>query len=99
MLQGFFGELSILDIFLDAVACNGTEGALLECGNNGLGVHDCTHNEDAGVICNGKAEKGRGRGKEPLYTCLLFVYCLLLVCLLVCPVFPLPPPPSPSLCS
>ena len=31
--------------------CNGTEFGLLECLSNGIGVHDCGHSEDAGVLC------------------------------------------------
>lgn len=41
-------------IFLDDVACAGTESTLLNCPNNGIGSHDCAHSEDAGVRCYGK---------------------------------------------
>ena len=38
-------------ILLDNVACVGNESSLLECFNGGIGIHDCGHSEDAGVIC------------------------------------------------
>ena len=38
-------------IFLDDVSCIGNESRLIDCSHNGLGVHDCTHADDAGVRC------------------------------------------------
>ena len=46
----FFGQGSG-DILLDNVGCTGTEDRLIDCSNNGIGVHNCTHSEDAGVTC------------------------------------------------
>ena len=40
-------------ILLDQVACTGTETRLVNCRSNPLGVHDCSHSEDAGVTCQG----------------------------------------------
>ena len=38
-------------ILLDQVGCTGTETRLVNCSSNPLGVHDCSHFEDAGVTC------------------------------------------------
>ena len=41
-------------IFLDDVACVGTETRLEECRHRGIGTEDCSHVEDAGVRCGRK---------------------------------------------
>ena len=38
-------------IFLDNVGCRGDETILSDCSHRGVGVHDCDHGEDAGVMC------------------------------------------------
>ena len=38
-------------ILLDEVNCTGEEHGLLECAHDGIGVHDCSHYQDAGVRC------------------------------------------------
>ena len=36
------------------VNCNGREANLTQCAHNGLGMNNCYHSEDAGVICAGE---------------------------------------------
>ena len=45
-----FGK-GIGEILLDDVECTGSEDSLFQCQHPGIGVEDCSHNEDAGVIC------------------------------------------------
>ena len=40
-------------IWLDNLRCSGSENCLGNCTNNGWGVHNCVHFEDAGVRCSG----------------------------------------------
>ena len=53
------------DILLDNVGCTGTETNLFDCTNIGIGVHNCAHSEDAGVVCSG------GIPSDTLLTCTL----------------------------
>ena len=45
-------------IFLDNVGCRGNETNLDDCAHNVVGVHNCDHGEDAGVICQGSIIAG-----------------------------------------
>ncbi len=38
-------------IWLDDVNCGGSESALIQCSNNGWGIHNCSHSEDVWVTC------------------------------------------------
>ena len=51
--NAFFGQ-GTGRIFLDDVACNGTESRLIDCRHPSIGQQDCGHYEDAGVNCSGK---------------------------------------------
>ena len=42
-------------IFLDHAMCNGSESYLTNCTHRGIGIHDCSHFEDAGVACLGES--------------------------------------------
>nr|XP_054769564.1 deleted in malignant brain tumors 1 protein-like [Lytechinus pictus] len=46
-----FGE-GTGDIILDNVECTGEEWSIFNCPHNGLGVHNCSHADDAGVRCS-----------------------------------------------
>ena len=38
-------------IWLDDVRCVGNERSISHCSHSGLGVHNCGHYKDAGVVC------------------------------------------------
>ena len=39
-------------IWLDDVACSGSESRLIYCGHAGIGNEDCGHREDVGIVCS-----------------------------------------------
>uniref|UniRef100_A0A4W4GEE2 SRCR domain-containing protein n=1 Tax=Electrophorus electricus TaxID=8005 RepID=A0A4W4GEE2_ELEEL len=44
-------------VWMDDVDCSGLESTLKKCRSSGMGVSDCHHGRDAGVICSGKLYK------------------------------------------
>ena len=61
--HAYFGQ-GIGSILLDQVACTGNETRLVNCRSNPLGIHDCSHSEDAGVTCQGN------------HACLCYLTCV-----------------------
>ena len=50
--QAYFGD-GQGEIYIENVQCNGSESTLEDCPASEVGVHDCTHSEDAGIRCQG----------------------------------------------
>ena len=49
-------NLNLLTI-LDDLRCRGDEPSLLDCNHNGIGVHDCSEMDSAGVMCGPQPAK------------------------------------------
>lgn len=50
-VMAYFGE-GHGPIHVDNVKCTGAERSLADCIKQPVGIHNCRHSEDAGVICN-----------------------------------------------
>ncbi|XP_033970803.1 deleted in malignant brain tumors 1 protein-like isoform X2 [Trematomus bernacchii] len=44
-------------IWLGMVGCSGSESSVTECTHPGFGTHNCSHSEDAGVVCSVPQQK------------------------------------------
>ena len=49
--QRYYTRLGKASIHLDNVHCAGDEDSLFDCRHNGVGIHDCGGDDDAGVYC------------------------------------------------
>ncbi|XP_066264951.1 uncharacterized protein [Branchiostoma lanceolatum] len=63
-LAGHFGEGSG-NVWLDEVACRGDETNLGDCPADSWGRSDCSHKEDAGVVCEEKSAVRLADGHVP----------------------------------
>ena len=61
--QAYFGEGQGA-IYKEDVQCNGSESFLEDCPASAVGIHDCTHSEDAGVRCQGMCVFGLNCGVQ-----------------------------------
>ena len=50
VLRAAFGQ-GTGQILLGDLGCTGAESSLLSCSHRGIGVHNCGHSGDAGVVC------------------------------------------------
>ena len=74
MYGAFFGR-GVGPVHMTSVGCHGNEENLTECSYiSGIGVDNCYHGKDVGVICLGK-EKGIKLQKNFLY---YYRYCCFL---------------------
>lgn len=67
--RGAFGE-GTGQIWLDELRCHGNETTFFNCRHGGVGIHDCRHYEDIGVICEETTSLPTKRGTQVL--CIFF---------------------------
>lgn len=50
--------------WLDNLGCTGSESRLDLCTHRGVGVEDCTHQQDVGLVCYGVPSRPASEGIE-----------------------------------
>ena len=66
-------------IWLDDVQCVGNETSISQCSHLGLGVHNCRHYENAGVVCRPAGNVAIHAHDEQLKANIIFFYSFLAV--------------------
>ena len=66
---GFGSAESAVPILMDNMLCRGSEEALDHCDFNVWLNHDCTHREDAGVICEDREHNNDNKNNNYCYVC------------------------------
>ena len=100
MRQAKFGSPSQYNVLLDDLVCSGEEGSLLDCPRSyrsgdmlverEVGDSDCSHQEDAGVRCDGEyLSRYHTRVSERDRVCVFVCVCerereCVCVCVCVC---------------
>ena len=54
--SAYFGE-GTGAIHYGNISCTGTEADLADCSHSDIGMHNCDHHEDAGVVCDTRPSK------------------------------------------
>ena len=70
--NAYFGQ-GAGHIWLDNIKCTGSENELLNCSHNGIGIHNCDHEEDASVLCP-TSNISNDTGKSKNYVLLRYNY-------------------------
>lgn len=61
--MAYFGE-GKGPIHVDNIKCTGNERSLADCIKQDIGMHNCRHSEDAGVICDHLSKKVSGNSNK-----------------------------------